>query len=193
MQGQPHHIEIVLEKNALKSVIQQVASEYCIPMTVGKGFASGPPRHDISQRYRQSGKKNLVLLFLTDFDPDGEVIASSFARSMRDDFYIAERNITGIKVALNADDVRENDFPSDMEAKKSSPNYQEFIKKYGTKVVELDACPVDFLQSKTKEAILSVIDVDEFNAQIEMEKQDAANVEAHRRVVFDAMNGRAAA
>ncbi|MBI4290332.1 MAG: ParB N-terminal domain-containing protein [Betaproteobacteria bacterium] len=187
MQGQPHHIEIMLEKNALRTVIESVAREYNIPITTGRGFASLSPRYDLFTRFKQSGKTKLVLLMLTDFDPDGEEIAASFARSLRDDFGI--KNIHPVKVALTAQDVIDNDLPSDMDAKVSSPNYQKFIQKYGTKVVELDAAPVKLLQSKLREAIRSVIDVDEFNAQVELEKADAANIEAHRRVVFDAING----
>jgi len=40
MQGQPHHIEIVLEKNALRSIIESVARDYCIPVTTTRGYAS---------------------------------------------------------------------------------------------------------------------------------------------------------
>lgn len=187
MQGQPHHIEIMLEKNALRTVIESVAREYCIPVTTGRGFASIAPRHDLFKRFRQSGKSKLVLLMLTDFDPDGEEIAASFARSLRDDFGLT--NIHPVKVALNAEDVRDNDLPSDMDAKESSPNYEKFIARHGTKVVELDAAPVKLLQSKLREAIESVIDVGEFHAQIALEKEDSANIEAHRRVVFDAIGG----
>lgn len=188
MQGQPHHIEIMLEKNALRTVIEKVASEYCIPITTARGFASIAPRYDLSKRFKQSGKSKLVLLMLTDFDPDGEAIAASFAKSLRDDFGIT--NIHPVKVALTADDVKKYDLPSDMDAKESSPNYQKFIKEFGaTKVVELDAAPVKLLQSKLRESIQSVIDVSEFNAQCDLERQDAAHIEAHRRVVFDAIQG----
>lgn len=185
MQGQPHHIEIVLEKNALRTVIEAVASEYCIPITTARGYSSLSPRYDLFTRYRQSGKSKLVLLMLTDFDPDGEEIAASFARSLRDDFGLT--NIHPIKVALTADDVRNNDLPSDMDAKVSSPNYKKFLSKYGTKVVELDAAPVRLLQDSLRQAIQSVIDVQEFNAQVELERQDAAHIEAHRRVVLEAI------
>ena len=190
MQGQPHHIEILLEKNALKTVIQEVAKEFCIPLTVGKGFSSIPPRYDLAKRFKQSGKDTLVLLLLTDFDPDGETIAASFARSLRDDFGIEK--IHAKKVALTAEDVRDNNLPSDLDAKASSPNYEKFIAKHGMKVVELDACPVWLLQSKLRDAINSYLDIDEFNAQFELEKQDAANIEAHRRVAFAAIKGAAA-
>lgn len=162
MQGQPHHVEIMLEKNALRTVIESVAREYCIPVTTGRGFSSLSPRYDLYQRFRKSGKAKLVLLMLTDFDPDGEEIAASFARSLRDDFGL--RDIHPVKVALTAEDVRDNDLPSDMDAKESSPNYQKFIDQHGTKVVELDAAPVKLLQAKLRSAIQSVIDVAEFNA-----------------------------
>lgn len=193
MQGQPRHIEIVLEKNALRTIVNSVANDYCIPVTTGRGFASLPPRFDVYKRYRQSGKSKLVLLFLTDFDSDGEQIASSFARSMRDDFGIEDEDIHRIKVALTADDVKNYDLPSDMDAKESSPNYEKFIAKYGTKVVELDAAPVTLLQSKLREAIHSVIDIAEFNAQVELEQQDEANVTAFRKVAMEAINGGRAA
>jgi 5S rRNA maturation endonuclease (ribonuclease M5) len=189
MQGQKNHIEIMLEKNALRTVIETVAREYCVPVTTGRGFSSLSPRYDLAQRFKRSGKARLVLLMLTDFDPDGDEIAASFARSLRDDFNI--KNIHAIKVALTAEDVQAHDLPSDMDAKVSSPNYQKFIQKHGsTKVVELDAAPVKLLQSKLREAIQGVIDVAEFNAQVDLEQQDSAHIEAHRQIVFEAINGR---
>jgi len=191
MQGQKNHVEIMLEKNALRTVIETVAREYCIPCTTGRGFSSLSPRYDLALRFRQSGKSRLVLLMLTDFDPDGDEIAASFARSLRDDFNI--KNIHAVKVALTTEDVQAYDLPSDMDAKVSSPNYQKFLNRYGaTKVVELDAAPVKLLQSKLREAIESVIDVTEFNAQVEQEVQDSAHIQAHRQIVFEAINGRAA-
>jgi len=60
-------------------------------------------------------------------------------------------------------------------------------KMLGFDSAEIDAAPVSLLQDKLREAIESVIDVHEFYAQIALEKEDAANVEAHRRVVFDAI------
>ncbi len=62
------------------------------------------------------------------------------------------------------------------------------MKRYGaTKVVELDAAPVKLLQQKLRDEIEGVIDIAEFNAQIELEQQDAAHIEAHRAVAFDAL------
>ena len=183
MQGQPHHIEIVLEKNALRSIIESVARDYCIPVTTTRGYASLSPRFDLAQRYLRSGKSKLILLMLTDFDPDGEQIAASFARSLRDDFDL--KDIHPVKVGLTAEDVQNNALPSDMDAKPSSPNYKKFISKYGVKAVELDAAPVDLLKRNLREAIQSFLDIDEFNAQRNLEQDDAVKIEAHRQVVFN--------
>ncbi len=44
-------------------------------------------------------------------------------------------------------------------------------------------------QSKLRDEIEAIIDMTEFKAQIELEKQDAAHIEARRQMVFDAMRG----
>ena len=187
MQSQPNHIEIVGEKNTIASIIKAVAAQYCIPTTIGRGFCSLRPRYDIAQRFRKSGKQRLVLLFLSDFDPDGEEIAHSFARSLRDDFDIDQ--IEPIKVALTADQVEEFDLPPAMQAKKTSTNYQRFADKHGDDVWELEALPPETLQRVLREAVDSVIDVDSFNYEIDAEKADATKLEGVRRVMLDTFRG----
>ena len=182
-QGQPHHIEIILEKNALRTIFEDTARKYCIPITTTRGYVSLPPRQEVYNRYIQSGKSKLILLFLTDFDPDGDQIAESFCQSMRDDFGIT--NIQSFKVALTREDVEKHDLPSDMEAKKTSPNYKKFFERYGSnRAVELDAAPAELLQEKLEGSIESVLDMDEFKAQIKIEEQDAIEIQARRTVVL---------
>lgn len=88
LQSQPHHIEVVGEKNTIEPIIRPVCSRYTVPFTIGRGFCSLAPRHDLVQRFVKSGKPRLVLVVLSDLDPDGDMIAESLARSLRDDFGI---------------------------------------------------------------------------------------------------------
>jgi ribosomal 50S subunit-associated protein YjgA (DUF615 family) len=126
------------------------------------------------------------MLYLTDFDPDGDEIAASFSRSMRDDFGI--KNITSKKVALTNEDIDKYDLPSDMDAKVTSANYEKFIERYGSdRVVELDAAPVELLQEKLRNAIEDFLDMDEFNAQKELQNQEAVEIQAYRSIVFNAL------
>jgi len=179
-QSQPNHIEIIGEKNTVESTLKPIAAEYCIPLTIGRGYCSLDPRFEMAQRFKKSGKEKLILLILSDFDPDGEEICHSFARSMRDDFGIW--NIAPVKVALTSEQVARLNLPANnMEAKKSSTNYKKFVAKYGTDVYELEALSPEVLQSELRAAIDSVIDCDAFNREIEAERQDAAELDEIRR------------
>ena len=137
MQSQPAHIEIIGEKNTIGSTLKPIAFEYTIPLTTGRGYCSLPPRHAIAERFKKSGKDKLVLLFVSDFDPEGEDIGHSFARSMRDDFGIDE--IHPVKVALTAKQVKHFKLPPIMQAKESSSRHAKFVAKHGHDVFELEA------------------------------------------------------
>ncbi len=186
LRGQPNHIEILVEKNAIRKHVEVVADEYTIPCTTGRGFSSLSPRYKLVQRFRRSGKQRLVLLILSDFDPDGEEIAASFARSLRDDFGLL--NVIAHKVALSGDDVRNYNLPSDLKAKVSSPNYKKFVLKHGVNVAELDAAPVELIQSKLRDAIESSLDMDLFGAEQQKEKDDYAFIEATKKLVMRAIS-----
>ncbi len=187
MQSQPHHIEIVGEKNTIASIINPVSSYYTIPMTIMRGFCSLPPRYHIAERFQRSGKDRLVLLIASDFDPDGEEIAHSLAMSMRDDFGIT--NVLPIKVALDAQQVQRFNLPPAMEAKESSANYSKFTSKHGANVYELEALKPEDLQLVLHEAIEKVIDMEAFNAEKAQEKQDAAQLAALRQTMRAALVG----
>ena len=186
MQSQPNHIELVGEKNTILPILRPVASEYTMPLTIGRGYCSLPPRHSMAERFQESGKDQLILLIVSDFDPDGEQIAESFARSIRDDFDIDE--IHPIKVALTADQVQEYNLPPILRAKQTSSRYAKFTNEHGDNVFELEVLPPDTLQQIVREAIEGVVDRDAFEIEIEKEREDAAFLEGARRNVQTALH-----
>lgn len=180
-QSQPTHIEIVAEKLTVKTIVEQVAAEYCIPVTIGRGYCSISPRRDLAERYHLSGRDRLVLLILSDFDPDGETIAESFARSLRDDFDI--QNLTPIKVALTAKQVKQLKLPPMMKAKQGSSRYAQFTERHGDNVFELEAVEPAELQRMLRESIDSVLDHEAFNEELDREKRDAAEIEDRLKAI----------
>lgn len=180
-QSQPNQIEIIGEKNTIRGIIRPIAMEYCIPLTIGRGYSSLPPRQKMAERFRKSGKEKLILLVLSDFDPEGEDIAHSYARSMRDDFGI--REIVPIKVALTREQVNSMNLPPVMKAKASSSRHDKFVAEHGNDVFELEAVPPAELQDMLRKAIDEVLDVAAYNREIDLEKKDAAHLDAVRRAV----------
>lgn len=185
LQSQPNYVELIGEKKTVEGIISRVAAGYCLPYTIGRGYCSLDPRHQLIQRYRRSGKQKLVLLFLSDFDPDGEEIAHSFARSLRDDFGVWSRRIEVIKVAITADQVENYGLEPIMSAKDTSSNYARFVERHGDDVFELEALEPSDLEEILTDAIDAVLDLDAFNRELEQEKQDAAFLEAKRTAIFD--------
>ena len=178
MRSQPCHLEIVGEKNTIQKIIEPIAAEFCCPLTIGRGYASLPPRRKMHQRFVASGKEKLVLLVLSDFDSEGEDIPHSFARSMRDDFGIDD--VMAVKVALTHEQVRLAGLQPNR-LKEGSSRAKRFRELYGEDTYELEAVPPAALQQYLHDAIVNVIDIDLYNAEVEEEEKDAAHLEAVRR------------
>ncbi|QDU28895.1 ParB-like nuclease domain protein [Anatilimnocola aggregata] len=182
LQSQPNHIEVVAEKNTISPLCRKVCERYCVPLTTGRGYCSLPPRHAMAERYRRSGKDKLILLMVSDFDPDGEEIAHSFARSMRDDFGIG--SVHAIKVALNSDQVRQFNLPPIMEAKGDSTKRNKFVAMHGKHVWEVEALMPDQLIAILDEAVRSVLDMEAWNQEVDAEAEDARQIEGVRRSIL---------
>ncbi|MCD6303579.1 MAG: ParB N-terminal domain-containing protein [Planctomycetes bacterium] len=183
--SQPNHIELVAEKNTVAPVVMPVAQEYCVPTTIGRGYCSLPPRAAMVERYQRSGKERFLLLVVSDFDPDGEEIAHSAARSLRDDFGVDR--IEPVKVALTTDQVHQFQLPAGGKAKKTSRHYTKFTRRYGENVFELEALSPAQLQHLVRQSIQSVLDMDAFEREQDQERQDAQSLAAVRQVVRHAL------
>jgi hypothetical protein len=176
-QSQPIHIKIVGEKNTIAGSIRGVAQEYCIPYILGRGYSSLDPRQQLYQRFKRTGRDTLVLLILSDFDPEGEDIAHSFARSMRDDFGV--RNIHAKKVCFTYEHTLKRNIPQTFDIKESSSRYRKHAAKYGNRAHELEALAPQERARLLEEAILEVMDIEAFNAEAE----DAAKLQGLREAV----------
>jgi len=182
LKSQPHHFELLGEKNTCNVVLERVASLFRMPLTSGRGYASLPPRHKMAERYKASGKDKLVLLVVSDFDPDGDEICRSFGRSMRDDFDI--ENIHVVKLALTHEQTQEFDLPPALDAKQDSPQYQKFFDRYGRRDTwELESMSPELLEKTVTDGIESAINSRLFSSELLAEQNDQDQLEDTREKV----------
>jgi hypothetical protein len=180
--SQPCHIEILGEKNTVQSIIHPVAGNYHIPYTLGRGYSSLDPRHKMAQRFRKSGKVRLILLVVSDHDPEGVNIPHSFARSMRDDFNIF--NIKFIRVALRDDQIRDFHLPRGQKAAdKDGSRKRKFIERYGEYTHELESLEPEQLQEMLRQHIEAVLNLDLFRQEQEKERDNAAQLAAFSKTI----------
>jgi hypothetical protein len=184
LQSQPDHIEVVAEKLTVRTILESVARDHTMPLTISRGMSSLPPKRAIYRRYLNSGKKRLILLVVSDLDPAGDAIAADLVKCFRRDFGVSR--IDAYKVALTIEQVRGFALEPSMEAKPTSPTYQEFVNRYGiTDAYELEAMEPSDLANTLSDAIEQVIDCDAFNAEVEKEKTDATEIVALKRQAFE--------
>ena len=184
MQSQSTHVEIVAEKLTVQGILMPVADRYCIPLTIGRGYCSIEPRYAIAQRFKASGKDQLALILASDLDPDGDAIAESLGKSMRDDFGLDPHCV---KALLTMDQIEQWQLPpNSMAAKKTSARYSAYKRRYGTEAVyELEAVSPNQTQEALEAAIRSIIDVQAYENELDAEKEDAATLQITKTSVAD--------
>ncbi len=189
MQGQPQHVEIVCEKNTVADIVRRVASDYCIPVTSGRGYCSLEPRRQMAERLLASGKLGHVLILVSDCDPDGDEIAASMARSMRDDFGVW--SIAAVRAALTPEQAVELNLPPNTDAKTSSPQFKKYMERHGTRAsYELEALSPDVLAEIVRQTIESVIDMAVYRQEVEAWEEESAELEVIRQRAVAAVLGK---
>jgi hypothetical protein len=145
----------------------------------------------LARRFKQSGKDKLIVLAMTDLDPDGDIFPQSLGRRLRDDHSID--NIEVFKVALTIEQVRDPRVrvsENVLEAKEKSPNYKRYVRLYETdQAWELEAVPPRTLQQLLEQHIKAqgVLDLEAFNKQVEEERKEHERNEVVRERVVQTL------
>jgi hypothetical protein len=183
LQSQPNHIELFAEKKTLTSIIEPIASRYCMPLTIGSGSCSIAPIKQLAERFRQSGREKLIVLTIADLDPAGIMISRSFAQRLRDYFQIGD--IDARRVALTQDQVDDYSLVigGNIDAKEDV-NKEVFRQEFGEDTYEVEALEPSDLEAIVESAIEQTIDVDAYNHEIEREETDSQFLEAKRKLIM---------
>jgi hypothetical protein len=189
LQTQPNHIEVLCEKNTIYHMVLRVTQKYQIPTSSGRGFNSIDPWHDLYERYIESRKERLIVIVLSDFDPEGEMIPHVGGRTLRDDFRVED--LTIIKAGVTREQIHRFSLQPMSFAKETSSNHEWFVNRNGgnSAVYELEALNPPDMLNDLDDVIKNVIDIDLFNAEAVREQEEAAYLEATRKAAVEALKG----
>lgn len=191
LQTQECHVEVLCEKNTIYHMVQRVTEKYQIPTSSGRGFNSIDPWHDLVVRYRNSSKERLVVIVLSDYDPEGEMIPQVGGRTLRDDFGLGKLEFDIVKAGVTRQQIEENDLPTMNFAKETSSNFDWFVARNDgdESVYELEALEPEVMMNDLDAVIRSVLDIDAYNAEIETEQDEAVYLENAQEIARDALKG----
>ena len=187
LQSQPNYIQVVGEKNTIQSTIEPICFKYQVPYMITRGFSCMDIRYRLIKRFRESKKERLIILFLSDLDPEGMEIFHSFPRSLRDDFGLAEYELHTVRVALKPEQVQEYELPTSMMAKVKSTNFKKFAAEYGTAAYELEALPEELIQQELEAEIQKVLDWEAFEEEQKRERDELYKIKIQKQTLTEQM------
>ena len=106
--GQPHYVEVWVEKQALEDVVARPAGRWNVPYFACKGYVSQSSMHEAALRIRrQDTTRECTIIHLGDHDPSG----IDMTRDIQDRMLTFGANVNVRRIALNMDQVEAYDPP----------------------------------------------------------------------------------
>lgn len=163
---QRSYVEIWCEKDAIASILYEVAGAFGVPVFPLRGFASGTALHNAADGFKQYiavGKK-VYIYYFGDHDPSGTSIDASTMKNLKNDHNV---DIHFERVAVLPEQIEFYNLPT-RPTKKSDPR----ATKFKGESVEIDALPMNVLRDMVNDCIVRHIDRNEWNRQVLIERQE---------------------
>lgn len=171
--NQKAFVIVWVEKEALVGVISPITTYYNVPLFVGKGYSSWSTFFEafkIVEEYAKRGK-NVVILYLGDFDPSGVDIC----RDLQSRFETLGIIPYFERLALTKEQIIQFNLPH-MPLKENDPRSKKFQQKHGNFAVELDALPPNLLRQILREGIEKYLDLNAFKKDLQKETDEKARL-----------------
>lgn len=176
-QQQSRHIEVWIEKNTLRHIVEPVADEFCRQVVICRGYLSIAFQTDFYMRVEDAKARGQIptVLYFGDWDPSGENMLPSIIQTVED-----EMGLTGVeyyRCGINQEHFDEIPAapvpinPGDSRAKR-------FVEKYGPTAYELDAFRPDRLRELVRDSIAEFTDMSAYernNIQGDEDRQRIAD------------------
>jgi len=169
-QGQPCHVEVMVEKDALSGILEPVCRDLHVRFTANKGYSSSSAMYEAGKRIaRAIGHGHQIHLFyLGDHDPSG----IDMTRDIRErlGMFAESDDVRVHRLALNYNQVEEWQ-PPENPAKETDSRYQAYAEKFGESSWELDAVEPRTLADLVRNGIVELIDAEQWEQVVGREKE----------------------
>jgi hypothetical protein len=183
--GQSVYMELWCEAAGMLHQLDRVAAAYSVPVYTTGGFGSLTANYEVARRALARDRPTLIL-HVGDFDPSGESIFASIVEDaagfVETDRTIRLPEVHGIRVALTADQVDDYDLPTAPPKQSDSRSAS-----WHGETCQLEALAPDVLAWVVEGSIVERLDRGVFEAQIERERSERAELLALRPGASEAL------
>lgn len=189
--GQPHRVEVWVEKDALVDVIQRGAQGTRTVTFSCRGYTSSSEVWAAAQRieayYDDPAVEDVTIIHLGDHDPSGIDMTRDITDRLNEFLWGDGFNAVNVKrIALNMDQVLQYNPPPNP-AKTTDSRYGRYIRSYGTESWELDALQPEVLMDLIGREVQQHIEPDLWEARRAMTARGQATLKAVRDNYDDIM------
>lgn len=171
---QYHHVEVMVEKQALEGVLIPVCRQLGVRFSANKGYSSSSTMYWIGKRLDRAIKdgKRVVILYLGDHDPSGIDMTRDVSERLNMFAYCKVADATNVRVdrlALNYEQVEELNPPPNP-AKESDARYEKYFNEFGETCWELDAIEPTRLANLVTNAVTQYRDEAQWQEAVKREE-----------------------
>jgi hypothetical protein len=170
-QGQRSHVEVWAEKDAITGAIQPVTDELGVTLRVSRGFASTTRVHEIAQEIAGIPEP-IYVYYLGDHDPSGRAIELDLCERISKCMVSFHME----RLAILAEDIGAFKLPP-LQVKPSDSRTAGFLRKFGSRCVELDALPPDELRRRVRATIGGHIEWEAWGRMLIVENAEKKSIE----------------
>ena len=165
---QPYHVEVWLEKDAPVASIVSIVKGRDVLVVPNRGHSSVAfLNYNIGRlKRKQREGKSIIILYLGDADPSGEVMDEVYKRKL-EEYGIFD--VTFIRLAVTKEQIESYNLlhdpdPETLRKLKADPNKEAFKKRYGLKsdnelfAVQLEAMFTPSVRTHMKNLLMNIID-----------------------------------
>ena len=176
-EGQPWHVEVMVEKDALSGVLEPVCRDLDIGFTANRGYSSSSAMYEAGKRIEQAiddAGKDVLILYLGDHDPSGIDMTRDVLERLE---LFCRTSIEVKRLALNMDQVNQYD-PPENPAKLTDSRANAYIAQFGDSSWELDALEPRVLSEIVTRAVTTVRDEGAWAEAVAQEERERAVLKA---------------
>jgi hypothetical protein len=176
--GQPRHIEVMVEKDALSGILEPVCRKLDVRFTANKGYSSSSAMYEAAKRIARAVRehnKEVHLFYLGDHDPSG-IDMTRDIKARLEMFTYGEFRIETVRLALNWAQV-ELWQPPENPAKETDSRYAVYVEEFGESSWELDAVEPATLASLVEDHVRELIEQDTWDYVQEEENEMRQDLE----------------
>jgi hypothetical protein len=189
---QPYHVEVLIEKDALVGVIENVCKSLDVTFASCRGYMSQSTMWETAMRLKAHARagKQLLVVHLGDHDPSGKHMSVDITERLELFLGTYAETLEVNRIALNYDQIEQYNPPPNP-AKFSDPRAAAYVAEFGESSWELDALNPLVIAELIRDAVTDVRDSalwEEAEEQERVEKKQLQLVSDNFDRVCDAID-----